>query len=307
MFVSAAIPAHGHCDTIEGPVVRAARRALDSGDVSQALRWVRAEDEAEVRQAFTVARNARTAGAEAKDLADLHFFEVVVRLHRAGEGEPYTGLKDVPPEPAIVAADQALETGDVSVLTQGVSSARADAIRERFARVLQARNHADESLAAGREYVRSYVEYIHYVDPSTERDQGPEHVAPHPPSVDRNLEDAKVTIDQFAAAKTRLRKKESTKLTLAFRSVADGEHVSWRLTCSGVAITGWDAPQLLSVSERVEGGTIRAIEARDFIVTKKPVVVVVKRFATPQPETPARCTLRLAGGEVGAEKSIDFN
>jgi hypothetical protein len=83
----------GHCDGLDGPVVSLARRALDAGNVNLVLPWVREQDEAEVREAFAHALAVRKLGGEAKDLADRHFFETLVRVHRAGEGAPYTGLK----------------------------------------------------------------------------------------------------------------------------------------------------------------------------------------------------------------------
>lgn len=157
-------PASAHCDTMSGPVVRAAQLALDRGDVSLALRWVRPQDESEVMQAFDAARRARALKPQNTRTAERRFFEVLVRLHRESEGEPYTGLKETPPDPALVAADKALETGDITPLTHGLASDRADAIRQRFARARQLSGHAGESVAAGREYVRAYVEFIHLVE-----------------------------------------------------------------------------------------------------------------------------------------------
>ena len=101
-----------HCDTLDGPVVSAARKALDSGNANLALVWVRKADEAEIRTAFQKARAVRKAGGEARDLADTYFFETLVRVHRAGEGAAYTGLKPAgKPEPSVAAADQAIATG----------------------------------------------------------------------------------------------------------------------------------------------------------------------------------------------------
>jgi hypothetical protein len=80
--------AGAHCDTMDGPVVVAARGALDKGEVTPVLKWVKKADEAEVRAAFKQARTVRTKGEEAKELADRHCFETVVRLHRASESEP---------------------------------------------------------------------------------------------------------------------------------------------------------------------------------------------------------------------------
>ncbi|MGH8640573.1 MAG: DUF6448 family protein, partial [Burkholderiales bacterium] len=83
----------GHCDTLDGPVVTLARKALETGNVNHVLPWVRPEDEPEIRRAFDHALAVRKLGCEARDLADRHFFETLVRVHRAAEGAPYTGLK----------------------------------------------------------------------------------------------------------------------------------------------------------------------------------------------------------------------
>jgi Family of unknown function (DUF6448) len=82
-----------HCDTMDGPVVSAARKALEAEDVNFALAYVPESGEAEVRSAFEKVLRACKADQAAREVADLYFFETVVRVHRAGEGAPYTGLR----------------------------------------------------------------------------------------------------------------------------------------------------------------------------------------------------------------------
>src|SRR5512144_863841 len=60
-----AAPAAAHCDTLDGPVVGAAQRALETGRVEHALIWVQKADERAVRDAFAKARTARAAGGGA--------------------------------------------------------------------------------------------------------------------------------------------------------------------------------------------------------------------------------------------------
>lgn len=153
-----------HCDTLDGPVVATARTALEKGDVTPVLKWVRKEDEKEIREQFKKTLTVRAKGPEAKELADMYFFETLVRIHRAGEGAPYTGLKSEPAEPIIQAADKSLETGSVDGLVKLLTDAAAAGIRERFARVKEAKKHADESVEAGRAYVEAYVDFTHYVE-----------------------------------------------------------------------------------------------------------------------------------------------
>jgi hypothetical protein len=153
-----------HCDTLEGPVVTDAKKALEKGDVNPVLKWVKKEQEGEIREAFKKTLAVRSKGPEAKELADRYFFETLVRIHRAGEGAPYTGLSKEPPEPIIAAVDKALEKGGVDHVVTHVTEEAAKGIRERFSKAIERKKRAEESVAAGREYVEAYVEFTHYVE-----------------------------------------------------------------------------------------------------------------------------------------------
>jgi len=87
-----------------------------------------------------------------------------VRIHRAGEGVSYTGLKREPVEPIIGAADEALESGTADNLIKLVDDAAAKGIHERFEHTKETKKHADESIDAGRKFVEAYVEFTHYVE-----------------------------------------------------------------------------------------------------------------------------------------------
>lgn len=156
----------GHCDGVDGPVVTLARRALEAGNVNLVLPWVREQDEAEIREAFTHALAVRKLGDEAKTLADRHFFETLVRVHRAGEGAPYTGLKPAGRDlgPAIPAADRALEDGSIDKVVKVLNDAVRKGLHEHFHRAMEHKGFAPNDVRAGREYVEAYVPYIHYVE-----------------------------------------------------------------------------------------------------------------------------------------------
>ena len=157
--------AGAHCDTVDGPVVIDARAALAAGDVTQVLKWVQAEDEPEIRAAFDRTLAVRAAGGAALELADTWFFETLVRVHRAGEGAPYTGLKPAGAvEPGIAAADLAIDSGSADGLVAALTEHLDEGVRHRFERVVAAREHANHNVAAGRAYVAAYVDFIHYVE-----------------------------------------------------------------------------------------------------------------------------------------------
>lgn len=157
--------AMAHCDALDGPAIIEAREALVNGDVTPVLKWVMPEHEEAVRGAFAHTMKVRALGPEARDLADRYFFETVVRIHREGEGAPYTGIKPAGMiESPIVKADQALEQGSVEELANAIGAHVGKSMRERFGHALDAKKHADKSVEAGREFVEAYVQYVHFVE-----------------------------------------------------------------------------------------------------------------------------------------------
>jgi hypothetical protein len=158
-------PANAHCDTLDGPVVKAARAALAANDVAMVLQWVKPEHEGEIRAAFDQTIRVRKAGPDAQALADRYFFETLVRVHRLGEGAPYTGLKPAGSvEPAIALADGALQKGSPDALTKELTDVVARGLRERFDKAAAAASGAKTSVDAGRAFVAAYVDFIHYAE-----------------------------------------------------------------------------------------------------------------------------------------------
>jgi hypothetical protein len=163
---AAPAPARAHCDSLDGPVVTSARAALAAGDVALVLHWVGADAEPEIRAAFDRTLRVRATSAEARAMADLWFFETLVRVHRAQEGAPYTGLKPAgwQPPALITAADESLVSGDVDALAVRVSEHVARALREHYARTMALKDFAPSDVDAGRRYVEAYVAYTHYLE-----------------------------------------------------------------------------------------------------------------------------------------------
>jgi hypothetical protein len=158
--------ANAHCDTMAGPVVSAARQALDTGNINLVLIWVQPNDEAAIRAEFDKARAARQIGGKTKDDADMRFFEALVRIHRAGEGAPYTGIKPAGTDIgiAVPAADRALESGSVAELQKLVGDAVLGGVARHFQEALDQRRYDPNDVAAGRAFVKAYVEYTHYLE-----------------------------------------------------------------------------------------------------------------------------------------------
>ncbi|MBI3993523.1 MAG: hypothetical protein HY342_09630 [Candidatus Lambdaproteobacteria bacterium] len=148
-----------HCDSLDGPVVTAARKALDADDVELILPYVPQSGEAEVRAVFEQVQRARRDGTAARDVAERYFFETVVRIHRAGEGAPFTGLKPAGLDtgPVIPVAEEAIESGSPDHLIHLLSDTLRHEISQRFAHLQHLRGHAGDDVAGARAYVESML------------------------------------------------------------------------------------------------------------------------------------------------------
>jgi uncharacterized protein DUF6448 len=167
-------PTEAHCDSRNGPVVTAARKALATGNVNVILPYVKPADEAELTAVFKQTLAVRKLGGQARDIAEQHFFETAVRLHRVGEGAPYTGLTDEPTDPAIKAADQALATGSLKPVNAMLSRMISEGLNEQYNAVVAARQHAakQKTVAAERERVEAELAFEKYVFALAQAAQG---------------------------------------------------------------------------------------------------------------------------------------
>ena len=163
--------AQAHCDSVDGPVAKAALAAIDSGNVNLALPYAPAAAEAEIKAAFGQALKVRVLGPDAKTLADHSFIETTVRLHRAGEGAAYTGLKPAGVDygPAIPAAERAIATGNLAQIKGLLVEQMEHALHARFAHVREAQRGAkeprtEEDVAAARARVSAELGFVTYVE-----------------------------------------------------------------------------------------------------------------------------------------------
>lgn len=157
--------ARAHCDTLDGPVVKTALVALDRNEIEPVLAWVKPAHEKEIRAAFRKAVEARTKSPGSHEGSDHRFLETLVRVHRAGEGAPFKGLKPAGDGvgAAVRAADAAVKSQDVTEVGDVLASSIRSGLRDRFTR-LSAMQPPGHDVAAGRAWVEAYVEYVHYVE-----------------------------------------------------------------------------------------------------------------------------------------------
>ena len=155
-----------HCDTKDGPVVAAAVKAIKENNINFAIIWVKPSYEKEIKEAFESTMKVRVLGPEAQKLADNDFFETLVRLHRAGEGMAYTGVKPAgtPIDRKILAADKAIALQNLSPLIALVPKNKFPELKKRFEKVMSLKNYDVNNVTAGREYIEAYVQFFHFAE-----------------------------------------------------------------------------------------------------------------------------------------------
>jgi hypothetical protein len=148
-----------HCDTLDGPVVKAATSALEKANVKLILPYLPETGEDELKKAFEKTLRARKQGKDAKEVADYWFFETAVRLHREGEGAPYTGLKPagLDPGPVIPKAEKGIEKSDPSELIEFLQRTIEEELRKRFDDAMSKKDHDPNDVPAAREYVEAML------------------------------------------------------------------------------------------------------------------------------------------------------
>ncbi len=151
-----------HCDTMDGPVVQAARKALKTANANLILPWVPSGAEAELRKAFRKTLNVRKLGGQAAGLADLWFYETAVRSHREGEGAPYTGLKPAGLDwgPVVRKAEKAIEKGDAGEVIEFLLHIVKETLQSRFDKAISGKEYDENDVEAARRYVHAMLGFV---------------------------------------------------------------------------------------------------------------------------------------------------
>ena len=151
---------YAHCDSYDGPVIKDAIKALETNNVNLVLKWIDQEDEQEIIDLFNKTYALKSGDQEIYAIVEKHFLETLVRLHRAGEGEPFTGLKPAGSTEQIVKmSDKALEDQNIDDLLGKLDDHINSVVLEKYDKVIALDKTKDETVEKGREYVAAYIDY----------------------------------------------------------------------------------------------------------------------------------------------------
>ncbi|MDW7668749.1 MAG: DUF6448 family protein [Bacillota bacterium] len=170
--------ASAHCDTMDGPTAIDGMKALETKNINYALKWIMPEGEEELESIFKLSLKVRHLNDDAKELADRYFLENLVRIHRAGEGAPFTGLQPagVPIDEKVAAADKCIEIGNLSPLEELASPEEMPELEKRLYKALALKDFDVNDVQAGREYIEAYVSFFKFAEGEDhDHDHGHDH------------------------------------------------------------------------------------------------------------------------------------
>jgi hypothetical protein len=115
---------------------------------------------------FHRAATARSGGPGTARDAEQHFLETLVRIHRAGEGAGFDGIKPTGTQlpPQVVAADAALDAGSIAPLRGLIPPEHWAELEHRFANTLAKKRYDVDDLPAARDYIAAYVSFFKYAE-----------------------------------------------------------------------------------------------------------------------------------------------
>lgn len=98
------------------------------------------------------------------EIADYWLFETAVRLHREGEGAPYTGLKPSGLDwgPVVPRAEKAISEGNPKAVIDFIAHTAHEELQERFDRVMAKKKYDINNVDAAREYVQAELGFVLY-------------------------------------------------------------------------------------------------------------------------------------------------
>ena len=153
-----------YMDSMSGPLVKAAEKALEMENVKFVLPYVSSQDEEELKDAFEKTLLVRELSSDAAELADYWFFETAVRLHRKEENKSYTGIKSSGSDwgPILPKINQAIDSENPDELLNFLSNFIGEDLNGRFEEVISKKDYDPNDVEEAREYINSLSEFIKF-------------------------------------------------------------------------------------------------------------------------------------------------
>lgn len=151
-----------------GPVMSAAKKALETGKAHHILIWIPEASENTLKNLLEKACCERRIQTDGYDHIIDWYFATVRRFHSVGYGPRNLNisLKTLEEKTIISLVERACESGNFEEIAMVIPDIPAGELRQQFNDVMKKRNYDVENIAAGRVYVSEFTDFIAFVNRS---------------------------------------------------------------------------------------------------------------------------------------------
>lgn len=153
-------------DSHNGPMMIAAKRALETGKAHHILIWIPEKSENTLKNLLEKVCCKRRIQADGHDRIVDWYFETISRFHSGYYGPHNLNISTKTPEEKsiIFLVESACESGNFEEITTVIRDTPTGEMRQRFDDVMKKRNYCEENIAAGRVYVSVFTYFIAFVN-----------------------------------------------------------------------------------------------------------------------------------------------
>jgi len=151
----------------DGPVTKAAKESLETGNASRILIWIPEESENTLKNLLERTCCVRSTRQDKGNRTVEWYFETVNRLHVASHGLNNMSISTKTPEEKaiILLVQKACESGNFEDITVRIPDIPAGELRQRFEDLMKKRDsYCEGNCVAGRKYVSAFVDFITFVN-----------------------------------------------------------------------------------------------------------------------------------------------
>lgn len=152
-------------DVIQGPVVKAAKMALETGNVNYILIWLPEESENTLKNLLEKTCCKRSSRMNMQNQAYDWYFATVNRFFSTSRSYDYlkTQFGGLAEKPLVLKVDTAIESGNFEEIRDIIPITHEADAKQRFLHVMNMRNYPVNDIAAGRAYVSAFFDFNRYV------------------------------------------------------------------------------------------------------------------------------------------------
>ena len=152
-------------DVMQGPVVKAAKMSLETGNVNYVLIWLPEESENSIKNLLEKTCCKHSSKMNMQNQAYDWYFATVNRFFSASRSRDYLTVQfgGLSEKPLVLKVDKAIESGNFEEIRDIIPVSHEADAKQRFQHIMNMRNYPVNNIQSGRAYVSAFFDFARYV------------------------------------------------------------------------------------------------------------------------------------------------